>query len=193
MKFALMIILVGTSGAGKSTLGNYVLCKNEKIKKLIAITDRPPRMTERDGVDKFFVSPDIFQQLNQMGKLCLVNKIYEHMYAFRKKDFEGDGVYIGELHYERLKEFIEFYPSTISIYIKSESNDAVRGLYFRGSSKEEISIRKSKQLAEIEELNYMCNQGKFDYIFHNKFKESDKQDFYRLIEKIIYERGDDLN
>lgn len=180
-----MIILVGTSGAGKSTLRDYVLHKDEKAKKLIAITDRLPRMTENDGIDKFFVSSNVFQQLNQQGELCLVNEIYGHMYAFRKRDFEDDGIYLGELHYGSLNEFIKFHPNTISIYIKSQNNNILWGLYSRGSLQEEISIRKSKQLSEVKELDYMCDQGVFDYVFNNCFTEKSKQDFYRLVEAII--------
>lgn len=186
MDSSLMIILVGTSGAGKSTLRDYVLHKNEKAKKLIAITDRLPRMTENDGIDKFFVRSDVFQQLNHRDELCLVNEIYGHMYAFRKKDFEDGGIYLGELHYRSLDEFMKFHPNTISIYIKSRNDDALRGLYSRGSSQGEISIRKSKQLSEVKELDYMCEQGVFDYVFNNGFTERSKQDFYGLVETIIH-------
>ena len=186
MDSSLMIILVGTSGAGKSTLRDYVLHKNEKAKKLIAITDRLPRMTESDGIDKFFVSSNVFQRLNHQGELCLVNEIYGHMYAFRKKDFECGGIYLGELHYGSLDEFIEFHPNTISIYIKAQNDDALRGLCSRGSSQEEISIRKSKQLSEVKELDHMCDQGVFDFVFNNDFTEGSKQDFYGLVETIIH-------
>lgn len=185
MDSSLMIILVGTSGAGKSTLRDYVLHKNEKVKKLIAITDRLPRMAESNGIDKFFVSSNVFQQLCHQDELCLVNQIYGHMYAFRKKDFEDGGIYLGELHYGSLDKFIKFHPNTISIYIRAKNDDALRGLYSRGSSQEEISIRKSKQLSEVKELDGMCNQGAFDYVFDNSFTERSKQDFCRLVEIII--------
>lgn len=185
MKSPLMIILVGTSGAGKSTLRDYVLLKSGKVKKLIALTDRLPRETEIDGIDKFFVSSNALQQLRSQGELCLVNEIYGHMYAFRKKDFESSGIYLGELHYRSLPEFIRFHPNTISIYIKSKNDDALRGLYSRGSSQKEISIRKSKQLAEVKELDHMYDRGMFDYVFNNGFTEKSKQDFWALVDTII--------
>ena len=53
MTSSLMIILIGVSGAGKSTLRDYAIHRNTKIKKLIAVTDRPPRTTELNGIDKF--------------------------------------------------------------------------------------------------------------------------------------------
>lgn len=187
MNSSLMIILVGISGAGKSTLRDYVLCKNEQIKKLIAITDRPPRMAEKNGIDKYFVSSGDFQQREYRGKLCLINKVYEYMYAFNKADFEGNGIYLGELYYKNLGEFLKYHPNTISIYIKpQEIDNALHGLYSRGSSQEEILVRKSKLLIEAEELDYMCNQGVFNYIFNNCFTERSRQKFCELIEKIIF-------
>ncbi len=185
MDFSLVILLVGISGAGKTTLRDYALQKNEGAKKLIAVTDRPPRIAERNGSDKYFVSSSDFQKLNHQGELCLVNEVYGHMYGFRKKDFRASGIYLGELHYGSLDEFIKFHPNTISIYIKVQNSDALRSLYFRGSLQEEIFVRKSKQLLESKELDCMCEQGAFDYVFNNDFTERSKQEFCALIETII--------
>lgn len=183
-----MIILIGVSGAGKSTLRDYALQKDLSIKKLIAITDRPPRATEQDRIDKLFVDQDEFLRLESRGELCLINKVYEYMYAFRKKDFKNADIYLGEIYYKNLVDFIQFHPNTVSIYINTQSKDALKGLYVRGSSREEISIRKRTLLLEEDELNKMCNQGKFDYVFYNDFTEQSKMDFYKLIESIIRER-----
>ena len=61
----------------------------------------------------------------------------------------------------------------------------MRGLYSRGSSQKEISIRKSKQLAEVKELDHMYDRGMFDYVFNNGFTEKSKQDFWALVDTII--------
>ena len=184
MDSSLIILLIGTSGAGKTTLRDYVLCRNEEVKKLIAVTDRSPRIAERNGIDKYFVSSSDFQKLDREGELCLVNNIYGNMYGFRKKDFDSGGIYLAELHYESLRNFIKVHPNTISIYIKSQNNDALRGLYSRGSSQEEILIRKSRQSLEVKELDHLCSQGAFNYVFYNDFNEDSKQAFFRLIEAI---------
>lgn len=187
MSDSLVIILVGVSGAGKSTLRDYVLNRSEKIEKLIAITDRPSRVTEIDGVDKFFVSTNEFQQRKCAGDLCLVNQVYGNMYAFRKIDLEIGGTYLGELHYESLDEFLKFHQNTISIYIKPhKTEDALQGLYSRGSSQEEILVREKKLLLEAEKLDFMCEQGVFDYTFINYFTEKSKQKFCELIEMIMH-------
>lgn len=185
MTSSLMIILVGISGAGKSTLRDYVIHKNTKIKKLIAVTDRPPRTTELNGIDKFFVNPSEFRVYESNGNLCLINRIYGYMYAFRKSDFESNGIYLGELHYKSLNEFLEYHPNAKSIYIRPQGLDKVLdGLHSRGSSKDEIRVRETSLLSEIKELDDLCSQGLFDYTFINCFTEKSKQDFFNLIDML---------
>lgn len=188
MTSSLMIILIGVSGAGKSTLRDYAIHRNTKIKKLIAVTDRPPRTTELNGIDKFFVSSSEFRVRESNGKLCLINRIYGHMYAFRKLDFESDDIYLGELHYKNLNEFLEFHPNTKTIYIKPQEIDKVlEGLHSRGSSKNEICVRQTSMLSEVKELDNLDFQGLFDYTFINCFTEKSKQDFCNLIDMLILE------
>lgn len=185
MTSSLMIILIGVSGAGKSTLRDYAINRNSKIKKLIAVTDRPPRTTELNGIDKFFVNSKEFQMRENNDELCLINRIYGYMYAFQKSDFENDGIYLGELHYKSLNEFLAFHPNTKSIYIKPQEIDKVlEGLHSRGSSKDEIRIRHNSMLSEVKELDDLCAQGFFDYTFVNCFTEKSKQDFCNLVDML---------
>lgn len=185
MTSSLMIILIGVSGAGKSTLRDYVIYENSKIKKLMAVTDRPPRTTELNGIDKFFVNSKEFQMRESNDELCLINRIYGYMYAFQKSDFENDGIYLGELHYKSLNEFLAFHPNTKSIYIKPQEIDKVlEGLYSRGSSKDEIRVRQNSMLSEVKELDDLCSQGLFDYTFVNCFTEKSKQDFCNLVDML---------
>lgn len=108
------------------------------------------------------------------------------MYAFQKSEFENSGIYLGELHYKSLNEFLAFHPNTKSIYIKPQKIDKVlEGLYSRGSSKDEIRIRQNSMLSEIRELDDLCSQGLFDYTFVNCFTEKSKQDFCNLVDMLI--------
>lgn len=183
---SLMVILIGVSGAGKSTLRDYVIHKNTKVKKLIAVTDRPARTMELNGIDKFFVNSSEFQVRSINGELCLANCIYGYMYAFQKSDFEGNGIYLGELYYKSLNKFLEFHPNTKSIYIRPQEIEKVlKGLHSRGSSKDEILVRETALLSEVEELDYLNSQGLFDYTFVNCFTDNCKQKFYNLINILI--------
>ena len=57
-----LIIFSAPSGSGKSTIINYLLTQNLNLAFSISATSRPPRGTERDGVEYFFLSPEEFRR-----------------------------------------------------------------------------------------------------------------------------------
>lgn len=58
---AKLIIFSAPSGSGKSTIINYLLTQNLNLAFSISATSRPPRGTERDGVEYFFLTPEEFR------------------------------------------------------------------------------------------------------------------------------------
>ena len=59
---AKLIIFSAPSGSGKSTIINYLLTQNLNLAFSISATSRPPRGTERDGVEYFFLTPEEFRR-----------------------------------------------------------------------------------------------------------------------------------
>ena len=53
-----LIIFCAPSGSGKSTLINYLMGQDLNLAFSISATSRPPRGTERDGVEDFFLTPE---------------------------------------------------------------------------------------------------------------------------------------
>ncbi len=56
-----LLIFSAPSGAGKSTIVNYLLEQNLNLSFSISATSRPPRGTEQNGVEYYFLSPDEFR------------------------------------------------------------------------------------------------------------------------------------
>ena len=56
-----LIIFSAPSGSGKSTIINYLLTQNLNLAFSISATSRPPRGTEQNGVEYFFLTPDEFR------------------------------------------------------------------------------------------------------------------------------------
>ena len=52
-----LIIFSAPSGSGKSTIINYLLTQNLNLAFSISATSRPPRGTEKHGVEYFFLTP----------------------------------------------------------------------------------------------------------------------------------------
>ena len=57
-----LIIFSAPSGSGKSTIINYLLTQNLNLAFSISATSRPPRGTEQNGVEYFFLTPEEFKQ-----------------------------------------------------------------------------------------------------------------------------------
>ena len=194
MEISLIILLIGTSGAGKSTLRDYVVNNSKHMKKLLAVTDRPLRKHETNGVDKCFVSSKDFKKLNDLGELCFVNEVYGHMYGFKRENFLNGEQYLGELYYKNLESFLSFHRNTITIYVKpSKIENAVAGLYSRGSESKEILIRKKEILKEMEELDNLSLQQKFNYTFINEYTDNSKLEFMKIVSEMINKRKVDIN
>ncbi len=88
MNSTFLVVIIGLSGCGKSYMIDYVLKNaNVRIKKVIAVTTRPPRKCEKDGVDKFFRTEKIFEEERSRNQYCFVNEVYDYKYAFYRRDF----------------------------------------------------------------------------------------------------------
>lgn len=185
MKKSKMIILIGPSGAGKSTLRKYACMKNADISCLVAVTDRGPRQGEIHGVDKFFLKNRIFEQLKNDNKLCLLNCVYDNQYAFFKENFLTGDIYICELYYKNLKEFLLYHSESKSIYIRPENiEECKKRLYLRGSSIEENAIREKQIETEIITLDNLFERGLFNYKFINNYDMESKESFVKLIDRV---------
>ena len=59
-----VIIVSAPSGSGKSTIVNWLMQEHPELKLAFSIscTSRPPRGTEQNGVEYFFLSPEDFRE-----------------------------------------------------------------------------------------------------------------------------------
>ena len=64
-----LIIFSAPSGSGKSTIINYLLTQNLNLAFSISATSRPPRGTEQDGVEYFFVDQERFDEMMDEEKI----------------------------------------------------------------------------------------------------------------------------
>ena len=64
-----LVVLSGPSGVGKSTLVSRALEAMPELAFSVSVTTRPPRPSERDGVDYRFVDEEAFEALAARGGL----------------------------------------------------------------------------------------------------------------------------
>ena len=71
-----LIIFSAPSGSGKSTIINHLLQQDLNLAFSISATSRPPRGTERVGVEYFFLTPDEFRERIARGEFLEYEEVY---------------------------------------------------------------------------------------------------------------------
>jgi guanylate kinase len=75
-----LIIFSAPSGSGKSTIINYLLQQQLNLVFSISATNRPPRGTERDGVEYFFLSTEEFRRRINENEFLEYEEVYPGRY-----------------------------------------------------------------------------------------------------------------
>ena len=79
-----MFILSSPSGAGKTTLVKKII-KNKNFVVSVSHTTRPPRPSEKNGRDYFFISKNNFKKLIKTGKFLEHAKVFDNYYGSSKE------------------------------------------------------------------------------------------------------------
>tara|TARA_B100000989_G_scaffold116114_1_gene85451 strand:+ start:4500 stop:5123 length:624 start_codon:yes stop_codon:yes gene_type:complete len=79
-----MFILSSPSGAGKTTLVKKII-KNKNFAVSVSHTTRPPRPTEKNGKDYFFISKNNFKKLIKADKFLEHAKVFDNYYGSSKE------------------------------------------------------------------------------------------------------------
>lgn len=84
-----LIIFSAPSGSGKSTIINYLLKQNLNLQFSISATSRPPRGTEQNGVEYFFLTPEEFKQRIANDEFVEYEEVYpDRFYGTLKSQVE---------------------------------------------------------------------------------------------------------
>ena len=101
----MILIFSAPSGAGKSTLVNYLLNQRDDMELSISATTRPPRGSEVNGKEYYFITNEEFERLIQEDAFVEYENVYTGTYygtlkseiARYRKQFEEDTRKLKEL------------------------------------------------------------------------------------------------
>lgn len=184
---AKLIIFSAPSGSGKSTIINYLLTQNLNLAFSISATSRPPRGTERNGVEYFFLSPEEFRAHIAAGDFLEYEEVYKDRFygtlksQVEKQLAEGQNVVfdvdvVGGCNIKR------FYGDrALSVFIQPPSiGELRRRLEGRGTDAPEV-IEDRVAKAEYE----MSFAPKFDKIIVNDDLETAKAEALEVITQFL--------
>ncbi len=182
-----LIIFSAPSGSGKSTIINYLLTQNLNLAFSISATSRPPRGTEQNGVEYFFLSPEEFRRRIADNEFLEYEEVYENRFygtlksQVEKQLAEGQNI-IFDVDVVGGCNIKQFYGDrALSVFIMPPSIEELRKrLNGRGTDAPEV-IESRIAKAEFE-LGYA---GKFDVTIVNDDLEKAKAEALNIIRKFL--------
>ena len=182
-----LIIFSAPSGSGKSTIINYLLTQNLNLAFSISATSRPPRGTEQNGVEYFFLTPEEFKQRIANNEFLEYEEVYtDRFYGTLKaqveKQLEAGQNVIFDVDVVGGCNIKKFYGDrALSVFIQPPCIDDLRKrLEGRGTDSPEVI---ESRIAKAEyELGFT---GQFDKVVVNDDLETAQKDALKIIREFL--------
>ncbi len=182
-----LIIFSAPSGSGKSTIINYLLTQNLNLAFSISATSRPPRGSEQNGVEYFFLTPEEFRQRIAQGDFLEYEEVYQdRFYGTLKEQVEkqlaaGQNVVfdVDVVGGCNIKEF--YGDRALSVFVQPPSVEELRKrLEGRGTDAPEVI---ESRIAKAEyELSFA---PKFDKVIVNDDLETAKKEALEVLSRFL--------
>jgi guanylate kinase len=184
-----LIVFSAPSGSGKSTIINWLMTEHKELKLAFSIscTSRPPRGTERNGVEYFFITPEEFRRRIAADEFLEQEEVYpDRFYGTLKSQVEqqsaaGDNV-VFDVDVKGGINIKRFYAEqALSIFIQPPSIEELRRrLNSRGTdSPEVINDRIARAQFELSQAPL------FDRIIINDDLLKAEQETYEEVKKFL--------
>ena len=165
---SIVFIISGPSGSGKSSLVALLLRLVSGLDFSVSYTTRPPRGSERDGHEYFFVSREEFERMIAAGELIEHAKVFGNCYGtarrFLHQATEHGHDLLLDVDVQGASQVKEKIPDTVSIFVLPPNHHELEWrLRGRGLDAEEV-IQRRLALASHEMENYR----RYDYVLVNE-------------------------
>ncbi len=164
---SIVYIISAPSGSGKSTLVNELLKRVPGLDFSISYTTRPPRGSERNGREYFFVPRSDFDKMVQNDELLEHAEVFGNCYGtarrfLREAQQHGHDLVL-DIDVQGAAQIKRKIPDAVSIFVLPPDRDKLeRRLRNRGLDTDQV-IRRRLVTASREIENY----DKYDYILVN--------------------------
>lgn len=184
LKKGLVFIVSAPAGTGKTTLVEMLISEYPtEMKRSVSCTTRSPRGAEKEGVDYFFVTQEVFEKKIKEGAFLEYAKVFNHYYGTLKETvnaFQSQGKHVflvidtqGALELKQKKVegvFIFITPPDITTLR--------RRLEHRHTEPEDvINLRISYATEEMDKAKY------YDYTIMNNDLQKAYNEFKALVEQ----------
>ena len=184
-----LIIFSAPSGTGKSTIISWLMKEHQELNLAFSIscTSRPPRGSEQNGVEYFFISPEEFRDRIENNEFLEYEEVYTDGYygtlkSQVKRQLEARQNVVFDVDVKGGVNIKRFYGDrALSIFIQPPSiGELRRRLEGRGTDSAEVIDQRIAR-AEFE----LTFAEKFDKIVINDILEYAEADALAAIEEFL--------
>ena len=184
-----LIIVSAPSGSGKSTIVQWLMKEHPELKLYFSIscTSRPPRGTEQNGVEYFFLSPEEFKAKIAAGEFLEFEEVYaDRFYGTLKQQVErqreaGQNV-VFDVDVKGGVNIKRYYgDEALSLFIQPPSVDELRRRLVGRATDTAEAIEQRLAKAEYE----LTFAPQFDRVIVNDDLEAAKQETLDVVSKFL--------
>ncbi|MGI6232655.1 MAG: guanylate kinase [Prevotella sp.] len=184
-----LLIFSAPSGSGKSTIVGWLMRQHPELHLAFSIscTSRPPRGTERDGVEYFFLTADAFREKIARGEFLEHEEVYPgRFYGTLKSQVEtqlarGENVTF-DVDVKGGCNIKKFYGDrAMSIFIQPPSIEELRRR-LEGRATDAPEVIEQRLAKAAYELTFA---PKFDHVVVNDDLEKAEADTLQLVEDFL--------
>ena len=180
-----LVIVSGPSGAGKDTIVGGLLEIDDSFSLSVSATTRPPRLTEKNGENYYFLTVKEFEdKINQDGFIEYA-KYGSNYYGTLKCDVEkriqNGKTVILVIDVQGAAEIKKLYPGVLSLFIMPPSRDVLERRLRKRMTDSEADISKRMCIAKKE----IAKSCEYDYTVVNDDLDKAVSQVYNIIKKEI--------
>ena len=184
-----VVIFSAPSGSGKSTIINDLMTKGLNLHFSISATSRPPRGTEQNGIEYFFLTPEEFKAHITANDFLEYEEVYPNRFYGTLKSQVDNQLSNGEnvvcdvdvLGAENIKKY--YGNRALSVFVQPPSIEALRErLTKRGTDAPEIIEDRIKR-ASFE----LSHASKFDVCIVNDDLKTAQEEAFKVISEFLQE------
>lgn len=180
-----LVIVSGPSGAGKDTIVGGLLEIDDSFSLSVSATTRPPRLTEKNGENYYFLTVKEFEDKINQDAFLEYAKYGSNYYGTLKCDVEkrvqNGKTVILVIDVQGAAEVKKLYPGVLSLFIMPPSREILRCRLRKRMTDSEEDISKRMCIAE-QEITKSCD---YDYTVVNDDLDKAVSQVYNIIKKEI--------
>ena len=184
-----LLIVSAPSGSGKSTIVNYLMQAHPEFRLAFSVsaTSRPPRGTEQDGVEYYFLSPEEFRRRIAQDAFLEYEEVYEGRFYGTLKSQVDQKLSAGwnvvfDVDVKGGINIKRYYgDDALSIFIQPPSVEVLRERLIRRNTDEMAQIEQRLAKAEYE----MTFAQNFDRILINDDLEEAKRQAVSILKAFL--------